>query len=892
VSSHAVTPSQVRTQIGLVKKKMPQARIFGIRTGGRWQGGETLTIGEQQYRVAQCDSELEVREALVGADASGEPLVILVGLEQSELGEDVLARLAKRCLFTPRPWPSVIELFQARIADPNLLGKRWLADALLENAPHQGYPPVPGGVLDEETVWGTLLRDHFNINTARPDTQDLLEWSLEADNIARYESAPPELRKGLQEWSSRSAGRAGALIFRCADSSCGLDAVAIGVACQVIFSGEGGPKFTEAAVRFERYVGDGPVPVDGTRQWASAAGNVIEKLAAQGRQQVLQGVLGRSDQILAETRVEEFARLGRYSPLGFEQRLERYGRRLQAAVEGGITVFPEELTKLAADVFDHWQARRDSARAGRVEMSLRLLRWLALPAGIEGASLEQAARHYCAEGGFVDWARNQLYGGERLGALSKAYETLARAAGERREAENKRFAELLANWTELGSPGESVVKIEEVLATVVAKLGQASPVLMVVVDGMSWAVVRELLADVTTRGWVELGPDAGDWPPPVISALPSVTEASRTSLLCGRLAAGSAPDEISGFKSNAHLLKVSKSGYPPVLYHKGTLSDSSASGLTSKIREEIASDKRQIVGVVVNAVDDFLGKGDQVAVPWTLESMPVLDHLLYAARDAGRAVVITSDHGHVLEHQTSYRKGNAGERYRAEEGNPLDGELAVAGDRVLLPPGGRLIAPWSENVRYGAKKHGYHGGLTPQECVIPLSIVTWPNRVPAGWGHLPGYRPEWWDVSAGGSDVSAVRDVAVPAAANKEVPPLRPASSLPLFAAEERQRATPSWIDALLASPTFASQSKLAGRVAPTPELVRAFLTAINERGGVILKGALAQKIGQPELRINGILAAMRRLLNVEGYGVLSVDDASGTVSLNSELLRVQFELG
>jgi hypothetical protein len=137
-----------------------------------------------------------------------------------------------------------------------------------------------------------------------------------------------------------------------------------------------------------------------------------------------------------------------------------------------------------------------------------------------------------------------------------------------------------------------------------------------------------------------------------------------------------------------------------------------------------------------------------------------------------------------------------------------------------------------------------------------------------------------------------VRDVAVPAAANKEVPPLRPASSLPLFAAEERPRATPSWIDALLASSTFASQSKLAGRVAPTPELVRAFLTAINERGGVILKGALAQKIGQPELRINGILAAMRRLLNVEGYGVLSVDDASGTVSLNSELLRVQFELG
>jgi hypothetical protein len=891
LSSHAVTPSQVRTQIGLVKKKAPNARVFGIRTGGRWRGGKTLTVGDEQYRVAQCDSVLEVREALVGADASDEPLVIITGLEQSELGDDVLARLAKRCLFTPRPWPSVLELFQARIADPNLLSKRWLADALLENAPLQGYPPVPGGVLDEETVWGILLRDRFNLNSPRPDAQDLLEWTLEADNVSHYESAPPELREGLREWASLSAGRAGDLIFRCFDSGCGRDVVAIGIACQVIFGGEGGPKFTEAAVRLERYIGDGPVSAEGARQWGAAAGSVVERLASQRRQQALQGVLGRSDQILAETRVEEFAHLCRYSPAGYEQRLERYGRRLQAVVEGGVTAIPEDLKRLAEDIFDHWQSCRDASRAGRVEMSLRLLRWLALPKPAEPASLEQAARRYYAEGSFVDWARNQLHGGERLGALSNAYEALTRAAGERRETENRRFAELLANWTELGSPGESVLKIEDVLEKVVARLGGASPVLLIVVDGMGWAVMRELLADVTSRGWVELGPESGDWPPPVISALPSVTEASRTSLLCGSLMAGSAQNEVGGFKSNADLLKVSKAGSPPALYHKGTLSDSPASGLTAQIRDEIASDKRQVVGVVVNAVDDFLGKGDQVSVPWTLESMPVLDQLLYAARDAGRAVVITSDHGHVLERQTTYRKADAGERYRGDDGRPLEGEIAVAGDRVLLPAAGRLIAPWSENVRYGAKKHGYHGGLTPQECVVPLAVVTWPNRVPAGWRELPGHRPAWWDVSFAAADAPAVRDAAASATPKKVAPPSSAAPSLPLFATQEKPRAAASWVDALLASPTFASQSKLAGRAAPAPELVRAFLTAVEERGGVILKSALAQKMGQPELRINGILAAMRRLLNVEGYGVLSVDDASGTVSLNAELLRVQFEL-
>lgn len=897
MSSHAVTPSQVRTQIRLVQNydernnRGEGSRFIGIKSAGQWQGEETLNVGCLTYRVVQCDSVLEVREALACAEASKDRLVILTDLERSELGDDVLARFPKRALFTPRPWQSVIELFQARIADPNLLSRRWLAEALLENAPPQGYPPVPGGVLDEETVWGTLLRDRFNLDAPRPDAQDLLEWTLEADNSSRYESAPPELRKGLQEWTSRSAGRAGDLIFRCVDSGFGQEAAAIGIACQIIFGGEGGPKFAEAAVRFERYVGDGPVPAEGARQWAAAAGSVIDRLAAQGRQQTLQGVLGRSDQILAETRVEEIAHLGRYSPAGFEQRLERYGKRLQAVVEGGLTAFPQDLKGHADDIFDHWHARRDWARSGRVEMSLRLLRWLAMPAPPEVASLEQAARRYCADGGFVDWARNQLYGGERLGGLSKAYDALVRAAGERREAENRRFAELLANWTELGSPGESVLKIEDVLGKVVGRLGGSAPVLLIVVDGMGWAVMRELLADVTSRGWLELGPESGDWPPPVISALPSITEASRTSLLCGRLTTGSSQDELGCFKINPDLLKVSKAGSPPVLYHKGTLSDSSASGLTAQLRDEIASDKRQIVGVVVNAVDDFLGKGDQVAVPWTLGSMPVLDQLLYAARDAGRAVVITSDHGHILERQTTYRKADAGERYRGDDGRPFEGEIAVAGDRVLLPPGGRLIAPWSENVRYGAKKHGYHGGLTPQECVIPLAVVTWPNRVPAGWRELPGHRPTWWDVSFGATDVPAARNAVTLTAPKKIIPLISPAQSLPLFAVEEKTRPVASWIDVLLASPAYASQSKLAGRAAPPPELVRAFLTAVEERGGVILKGALAQKIGQPELRINGILAAMRRLLNVEGYSVLSVDEASGTVSLNTDLLRVQFEL-
>jgi len=99
-----------------------------------------------------------------------------------------------------------------------------------------------------------------------------------------------------------------------------------------------------------------------------------------------------------------------------------------------------------------------------------------------------------------------------------------------------------------------------------------------------------------------------------------------------------------------------------------------------------------------------------------------------------------------------------------------------------------------------------------------------------------------------------------------------------------------TWIDRLLQSPILQERLQQAGRVALPPEKLRGFLQALDERGGTILRGALAQKLGEPGLRMPGIIAAMRRILNVEGYAV-SVDNASGSVVLNRQLLEVQFEL-
>ncbi len=38
--------------------------------------------------------------------------------------------------------------------------------------------------------------------------------------------------------------------------------------------------------------------------------------------------------------------------------------------------------------------------------------------------------------------------------------------------------------------------------------------------------------------------------------------------------------------------------------------------------------------------------------------------------------------------------------------------------------GNAVVCTWSEGVRHGAKKNGYHGGVSAQEVVVPLSIFT------------------------------------------------------------------------------------------------------------------------------------------------------------------------
>ena len=93
-----------------------------------------------------------MRESCRTGHAKG--LIVLTPASEDALGSDVMVRLAKWTFFDIYTWRIVIDLFKARVVDPRVQRARWLADALVESAPPEGYEPAPAGVLDDEHRMG------------------------------------------------------------------------------------------------------------------------------------------------------------------------------------------------------------------------------------------------------------------------------------------------------------------------------------------------------------------------------------------------------------------------------------------------------------------------------------------------------------------------------------------------------------------------------------------------------------------------------------------------------------------------------------------------------------------------------------------------------------------
>lgn len=889
-----ISVPQIAAQLEAVLAREPTALAVAIRSATKQDWPDAVTQRGRRFSLRWCDSMLAIREALCDveqADASDAGLVVLTPLGSHEIAEDIAARLARGRVFQPEGWEIVRQLFGAKEVDARLGRFSWMPQVLVDGATQGEYTPVANGFLDLDTAWKEILQRFLQLEAPRPDATTLLRWTAQPGADASLNLLPASARPDTLRWLGESAGTAGNMVLACVEAGRTCDAMSLGLVCGVLFSaaGEGQAALGHATIRLERFVNDIHVGLPEGRAWAEAAQQVVRD----GGADVYRPSLDRADALLHDLRVAEFAYLSDVLPLGFDQRMRSFAAHLTLHVQAPTDETLTSVEEAANRVLIHVLAASQPQRADRVEMARRIARWLVRPV-TTATNMADLVCWQADEGAFVDWARFRLLGGDELEDVSRAYGAVRTAVIARRNALGQQFSLALQQWN-AQAPGVDgrIVPLESVLDHVVAPLAMHQPVLLLVVDGLSTSIFRELFARIERLGWSEMVPASLARPLAGVAAFPTVTEVSRASLLCGRLTTGTSSLEKTGFSTHTALLVQSRAGVPPKLFHKGDLSDST--NLSSEVRMAIANPQQRVVGLVYNAVDDHLSGPDQLHQRWNLEDLRLFLPILREAREARRVVIITADHGHMLEDGTTQTAGGESDRWREGSDAKSDKEIVLTGGRVRTSSGAAAVTClWNESVRYAGRKNGYHGGVSPQEVTVPLSVlVPFGMSLPEWQPALPS-QPEWWDLpNLAISQTETSQQTSAPRAVSRRVasPPVEQQLLFDTPTTSASPAQPEDWIDALLQSQVYASQRSLAARVAPPDDQMRKLLTALAERGGKLSRAALAQRLSVPEIRLSGMLSAVRRILNVDQATVLLVDESAGIVELNRTLLLQQFRI-
>jgi hypothetical protein len=869
--TEALLQSLIASHWNPSKDKAENVEAIGVRSDTRWQGPDQVVLGHMPIEVFQCDSVLHVRETL-NRKRSG-PVVFITTLPITVLGTDVESRLLRHRLLEVEPWDLLRVRFNARVFDAGLHGKTALAKAAAETLGTTNPDPSPTGVLTAEAAWKVVLDGQLGLKEARPDVRRWLEWARQNENVMRWRVLPPELKDLLREWMESYLSDWATTFLACLDSGYGGMGLALGFAMSVlrhpVEDSAGQVALAQSLVRLERFVGGTSLSPRAQQGWSEAAEQWASARVAEGQFSEVSSVLTEAEDILEKVNALGHAIHSNWLRASFVSRLGVLAKSID-----NLAMAESALKAMETHFLPRW-SKKESVWLGRAKMAVRLSRWLSSAEGRKADWLSMV-ESYQADGSWVDAARQALMAGDEPEFIHNAWTALVGRATERRERENLQFAKALTEVTARGF-ADAAVPVEQILDRFVAPLAK-DRVLLIVMDGMSFAVWRELGHEITQNGgWTSCSRQEGKPLPPGLSAIPSITTVSRCSLLSGRLAQGLQPVEKAGFADHPGLLAASRSVYPPILFHKDEVGVGAAN-IADSVRKEIRSPNRRVVGVVLNVIDDSLTGPEQRVFRWDLDQIPIFRTLLSEARDADRTVVLTSDHGHTLDRGAVMRRQAKTDRYREPDGTLSPDEMLVSGTRVVTDSRS-CVALATELIRYSSvRKLGYHGGITPQECLVPIVVLTSNDKVPEGWQQAGDPPPSWWYPN---ESIPAAKPIAKKNAKtrSKDVGPL-----LQGVAPIESD-----WIERLMSSEVLKTQRQVGGAKLEVEKLETA-VRILARRDGVLLKSAFASQMNLPLFRIDGFLSNLQRVLNVDGYQILSVD-SSQTIRLDIALLKTQFSL-
>src|SRR5262249_42076184 len=151
-------------------------------------------------------------------------------------------------------------------------------------------------------------------------------------------------------------------------------------------------------------------------------------------------------------------------------------------------------------------------------------------------------------------------------------------------------------------------------------------------------------------------------------------------------------------------------------------------------------------------------------------------------------------------------------------------------------------------------------------------------------------KPEWWSSAP---TVTAVLEEppmrgTVPKGQTSLFDHIKEEAKLPEPLAPTPTRTAPSqgWIRRLLASATDQTQKDLIRRHAPEDEVVRRCLETLDANGGLMTPVAFSNAADVPAARLDGLIARIQRLLNVDGYEVLTLSRNENRIELNVVKLK------
>jgi hypothetical protein len=874
------------------------AREFAVKLGG--------DAARVQVRVRDEHSVLGVVDVVQQQVAStdAELLVVTTSLDL-DLGWDVLGHAYGQDVHAVDPAQVIGQRFQAVEVDPRLQQQQWLISALLDAEPAEGWPPA-GAALSLDAAISALVTERLNLVAARTDSLDvvaLMDWSASSSGPARYTELADVERVQIRDWLCSRVGAGAEAVLSLVERGQAEDLLSLGLLCSVSNDPAAGVPLALLLGDVVRRPGELPAlwsVVNGlATRWVSEIESRPEAPASLELRRRLERVVTRADQLAADHGLGPFLTRHRWLLSAWGNDFRELGRALDVAVAGPTEPALAGASLALKQVENHGLARLYPPRRDTARDAVRLARWLAEPVD-PVRSVAQAVQRHSNDWGWVDRALNVLWSPDTSGdpVVSAAYGRVYQEARRRRDAIDRQAAAQLATWAAYAvSPHtEDALVVENVLARIAVPLsaGTRSP-LVVVLDGMSSAVAIELAEQAAREGWFEASPQATRLS--AVSVLPSVTRFSRTSLLTGVLGGGDQRTERDGFPAFWRLHHQTAQ-----IFHKGDLAGGPGHRFSEAVRAALEGD--DVVAVVLNTIDDALDHGREgLRTGWSVRDVTYLTDLLNAAREGARPVLLVADHGHVLERSSqddpsTRDQGDTSARWRTGA-DARDGEIEVAGPRVL-EGGGRVILPWRETIRYSRRRAGYHGGASLAEITVPI-IVLLPSReqVPKGWQVLSpeAVTPAWWTTRTAIAETVVLASTPVkPVKASGRTKPVVPPQDA-LFGEDETESTTTdapvvtSTVgQAVVASKQYTLTRSLV-RKPPLPAEVAAVIDALISADGTLSLSAVASAAGRAGRNPEGLISTLQRLLNVEGYPVLSQVDGGLNVRLDLPLLREQFEL-